>query len=602
MKIENTLEIETKNVKTFLKDIQNGIITIPDIQRDLVWKPSQKRKFLATIRNKYPYGAIILARADSQKELFIIDGLQRSTTILSIYKNCYKYADDYIDELFEYFMQSVKSSFRLFSCKIDLESNIIQSQIKQCFIDNFKEWQKQKEITNDFGVICFSENEDLKKYAALFEEKFRETYSQFKKSLFDEFTVQTQIFTGGHEDISEIFQRINEQGVKLSETEIWKAKLFSHTIQNKNYPTILSSMKKFKESTGFVKLKEEFLNEIKKDDNEDRLSYFDIWYYATYSIFDNKNIKYSGKDIPPLIKLIFDKDKEQISNEWFKIVKFIAPLYIPNQNDSLDVPELVIEYFKNNGSEADFQNIMNLLIQSINELNNLFPYIKVTKIIKKTNKTLTWDYGIVPTILLISTIYKCKLQNITEYDPKLIYGSIIDLNRKDTFSSSTLQKAISVYNNNSMLDNIDWNEFSNFLTYGGDGGTESKIIYNTFIPMLRIAGFSKIENISYFNFIESDNIVGINESKISFSRDYRNFIITLDDIKKNSNQLTAADYERDVFYMYCTDTQLKNAYIEVVSNVITQQKDIDIETAKEILDLRKQIIDNFIFERIVPNE
>lgn len=73
------------SVFEYLRKYQLGkLITQPDFQRKLVWSAAQKSKFIESIILNFPIPPIYL-NEDIESKYMIIDGLQRTTTLLEFY-------------------------------------------------------------------------------------------------------------------------------------------------------------------------------------------------------------------------------------------------------------------------------------------------------------------------------------------------------------------------------------------------------------------------------------------------------------------------------------------------------------------------------------
>lgn len=84
-------EIEIKEDKysvfEYIRKINRGLVVLnPDFQRNLVWKPLQKSKFIESILMNLPIPPIYLKK-DSDGKYIVVDGLQRTTTLLGFLNN-----------------------------------------------------------------------------------------------------------------------------------------------------------------------------------------------------------------------------------------------------------------------------------------------------------------------------------------------------------------------------------------------------------------------------------------------------------------------------------------------------------------------------------
>ncbi|MHC5248550.1 DUF262 domain-containing protein [Enterococcus sp. LJL90] len=56
-------------------------VVLPSFQRKLVWSKAEKKSFIETLHNGYPFGAILVYQYPNEEKISLIDGLQRFTTI-----------------------------------------------------------------------------------------------------------------------------------------------------------------------------------------------------------------------------------------------------------------------------------------------------------------------------------------------------------------------------------------------------------------------------------------------------------------------------------------------------------------------------------------
>ena len=94
------MSVEQFSVFEYLRQKDKGkIITQPDFQRNLVWKEKSKSKFIESILLNFPIPFIYLNEIIEKKgttaesKYMIIDGLQRTSTLESFYKNKFALSD-----------------------------------------------------------------------------------------------------------------------------------------------------------------------------------------------------------------------------------------------------------------------------------------------------------------------------------------------------------------------------------------------------------------------------------------------------------------------------------------------------------------------------
>ena len=73
---------------------QNKKIVVPKYQRGIVWKDSQKKELIDSIKKEIPFGSILLYEDEEMKNYRLIDGLQRCTTIYEFISNPANFFDE----------------------------------------------------------------------------------------------------------------------------------------------------------------------------------------------------------------------------------------------------------------------------------------------------------------------------------------------------------------------------------------------------------------------------------------------------------------------------------------------------------------------------
>ncbi len=90
--IEIDIKEERFSVFEYLRKIDKDIIEMnPDFQRNLVWKLHQKSQFIESIILNVPIPPIYLKRENNGR-LIVVDGLQRTKTLMQFYNNEFKLA------------------------------------------------------------------------------------------------------------------------------------------------------------------------------------------------------------------------------------------------------------------------------------------------------------------------------------------------------------------------------------------------------------------------------------------------------------------------------------------------------------------------------
>src|SRR5690625_3453168 len=205
-------EVNNISVSTLLSNIEEGSIAIPEIQRPFVWKPSQVRDLIDSLYKGYPIGYIITWRnADtrlkdgsiSEGKKIIIDGQQRITALSASLK-----ARKVLNNKYRHL--SIKIAFNPIQKKFEVWNSAISRSI---------EWIE--DISTLFSPN-FSEYTFINKYAErngvnpeLISKRIRQLTSIISSSIgVIELPSNINI-----EEVTEIFVRINSEGVQLSQAD-----------------------------------------------------------------------------------------------------------------------------------------------------------------------------------------------------------------------------------------------------------------------------------------------------------------------------------------------------------------------------------------------
>lgn len=189
-------------------------ISIPKFQRGIAWKEKRRKGFIATLREGDPFGAILLhpeKAASDGMPLYVIDGLQRLSTIFDYIKNPKEYLDTIVfpEDLFK---------------KLDALRD-----------------QKKKVDHADYKSLIFEFYREGGAKAAALADKFRKKFDipadksevyEISEDINDLMRRQTElkdvqvpviIYTGKTESLPDVFYRLNTGSVQLSKYEIFAA-------------------------------------------------------------------------------------------------------------------------------------------------------------------------------------------------------------------------------------------------------------------------------------------------------------------------------------------------------------------------------------------
>lgn len=607
---KNALVNRDETIQNIVEDIENGNILIPDIQRGLVWEDEQKQKFLKTLIKKYPYGAIIFgANSNDKNTRFVVDGLQRLTTIIDIYFNIFRYVDNEVEEyIFEKIFWKEMSNFT--------EQNISNyyETIKEEFKWNFKNLKDLDKSSEDNIVesLNFRKLNNYDYLKASFRLALKNTLKNFKNIIFNGNFIKIQQFQGSESDISEIFQYINEQGTPLTEIDILKSKLIDKKIDINKLKIKDEIIDHKKES--FSNLLGKFKDIIKIEKN-DSISVFDLLFYITYDIFNNKII---NKDNVFFSKFKSDKNvsnskNNKITMEWFKINRFLLSIFLNKirnhelENNSSSLESIIKKIFQLyvDGiiyiDDDKIANVKKLIQDSILKTIRLFNFSKINiiKFNEKSNgKNFTFNAS--ESLLIISTIMKLEYDGYDiENDDKNHYfrnilKNIIKIAYDKPFGSGSNDKAYEWFMTDKLISDVNIIERLN--------NDDAEFNFENAFKVLYALIYIKTKETKKCMFILNplNNIIDANIDKLkikeSLKKSIFNYFVFLSDdndfgqISKNN---IVQIIENEFFYSNCSDYWLREKYSSFLKQIF-EKDNVSQNEIEELLKLRKEIIISYL--------
>lgn len=493
-------DIHKWSLEQLVSKVVEKKIILPKFQRNLVWNKEQKEELFNSIKKEYPIGMLLFFKNDnSDSQLSILDGLQRITTIYSLFRNvfscikieeikeiCEKYFFNYSDE-------STKESCKIFS-EIMEEKNLkknwidwFASFLKNEFLENYHLLEEDIAIQNNYREIdilfdklkkyCYEENTNKKisskkneikvKYENFFsthkefiQYKLRDILELYKEIKTNKYNVPCMEFEGDNEEIMEIFTKLNEQGSKLKKIDIYKS------IWEKNYIKILD--------VNIHKTSNEFFENINRnfgielEDSKSINSYEIIYYALKKSLLDLKGDN-------NWIKLTFlKKNNEKFVLNHLEILLNILKTYFSKKLDSsevdwkesdIDLGKIVEENIK---IMEDIEKMVKSITKSFDFSNRIFNelnYIKGNK--KNDNINIDLFPSSSHSVAIICNTLWLILNNNSEtfdfnefkknYYKKYMSRFIHDL-ISETFNTSSSKNAFKSVKENHYIDGIDSKE------------------------------------------------------------------------------------------------------------------------------------------------
>lgn len=200
-------------------------VLIPKFQRNLVWRPHQKKAFIDSIKKGFPVGALLLFNAGARDSVItysLIDGLQRATTLKQYSEkptSSLFFDDTNIDlEL----LKDLKDAIDKDELELDQLSVTIVN-----WVTNLSGFQESEGFSSFDLVSHLDESLELN----MEKEKVRELQRKmipFIKKIKDDadissFNIPLLIYSGPDDNLPIIFERLNSKGTQLSKYQIYAA-------------------------------------------------------------------------------------------------------------------------------------------------------------------------------------------------------------------------------------------------------------------------------------------------------------------------------------------------------------------------------------------
>ncbi|XRG77004.1 DUF262 domain-containing protein [Rossellomorea sp. GAMAL-10_SWC] len=224
-------------------------IRVPKLQRNLVWNDHQKTTFIDTLKKGYPFGSLLFYKKEENDVMLLVDGLQRTSTMLDCFENPLKYFDqsdikeEYI-ELFQFTYPSIE---------------------KELLIKEIVEWLKKRKGFNaadDYDSYSLIENIEIIFEAKVSSQENRKNLKSSLNIMLDEIkatsdisnvVIPVVIYNGEESNLPEIFERVNSKGTKLNKYQIFAATWEkSIKVENREILEMISLRYKAWEDEGFI--------------------------------------------------------------------------------------------------------------------------------------------------------------------------------------------------------------------------------------------------------------------------------------------------------------------------------------------------------------
>ena len=206
----------------------NGSVALPSYQRKLVWSEGQIKGFIDNISRGFPFGSILLYRYEGQKQLSLIDGLQRFNALRRYEQEPSRYFTGY-----QSFLDDILAS-------IEKGGGITLTPDQRSALSTEIESILRKTLTEGLETPIFLRNEITKNLAIYptsdeWKEHLINLQAQLKKESeqfldLDDLLIPCIVYTGSEEDLPDVFANLNQGGTKLSKYQVLAAQWTAHQL------------------------------------------------------------------------------------------------------------------------------------------------------------------------------------------------------------------------------------------------------------------------------------------------------------------------------------------------------------------------------------
>ena len=394
----NNWSSEQIKVKELEEKIMNKKIQVPTYQRGVVWNLKKQKDLIESIKFGYPFGSLIIYDyEDLQKPLLLIDGLQRSTSLFKFINNPSMFFDetDIDDNILDKLTSEISVVGSRVGQKNDIKTlivNWVKSFRTSTEVQEMNESICARKIMDDFPIL--KQNKDaneildvLDKISKIIKPVF-DKYKNLCRNIEDKIVPYIKI-TGDDSNLSEIFFRINDRGVKLNKQNKFAATWTNHSVKITNNKLLK-----------LVELVRDRYDQIQREGTT--IYGYDSQEFLSNNDLDIFELTYAfGKYITNLYPELFGNKEDLIAVDSIGFTLLNACLM--GTKDSLSkMNELMINTFDNNQINTFLINVLSC-IKYVDEILAPVTKFKSNKRIGKS--PLHTEFQIVS---FISTVFRLK--------------------------------------------------------------------------------------------------------------------------------------------------------------------------------------------------
>lgn len=401
--MNNLWKMEEFSALEIQENMKSNKFVVPKYQRGVVWSSQQKTDLVDTIKKGLPFGVLLLYKEGETYQ--IIDGLQRSNSIIEYVKNPTQFFDEndvspiIIKEITNFIGVSGNRQKHEESVKVEL-IKWVQEEHKTMSAIEAMQFPKFGKIISDHFPTCKGKEFEIGDLIEPMMKKYISICSTISNT-----RIPAIVMSGDSELLPDLFERINSKGTQLSKYQIYAAtwvgkkyKLESDKLQymisinRARYDTMLDGNSKLDQYDP-----SDFMQNKELDTFELAFGFGKLLYNNYPNLFgsssEEKTVESIGftlincclgmknKDI----KILNSKLDERIGNEY--IEQFL--LKILDCVDTID--KIIGKYsnFKSNSRKMKTTRTLHTEFQIVSIITSIFLLKHATSIVRDTNDNIT---------------------------------------------------------------------------------------------------------------------------------------------------------------------------------------------------------------------
>lgn len=212
--------------KLTLSDLEEtGKLIIPNFQRGIVWTKAHRKDFIETVKSGDPFGVVLVSQESPTSPYYLIDGLQRLSTLKAYMANPLEYIDEndrFIDK--EKLHDIFEKKYEVLGLQLPASSKLDKE--KKSFLRKLINLMKaEPELPSETDLW-----EEIALHIEISKDKFdvfsrfSDFYKVFVKNLkLPDIIIHAIVYQGPKERLPSVFETLNTSSVSLTKYEVFSS-------------------------------------------------------------------------------------------------------------------------------------------------------------------------------------------------------------------------------------------------------------------------------------------------------------------------------------------------------------------------------------------